>query len=231
MCIRDSSSGDLPDTRWALADFARQYPGYAKHFPRYLTTVISQLTNPRHRDELLANLTEESGIYDKAELIEVENSGIEPDWIVGRPHPELFDRFRRALGVPDANDGNEPDQVICWREMFLSLLANGSPAEAVGALGLGTEQIVSTIYLPFSRAIARLKDLSPRDSVFFTLHTAVDDHHQETLQNIAADLVTDASTARELRRGMLKALSLRSAFWDWMHSRALNPADAGQVLF
>lgn len=224
------ASGDLPDTRWALADFARQYPGYAKHFPRYLTTVISQLTNPRHRDELLENLTEESGIYEEHELIELKESGIKPDWIVGRPHPQLFDRFRRAMGVADPDGAGESDQVICWREMFLSLLSNGSPAEAVGALGLGTEQIVSTIYVPFSQAIARLKDLSPRDTVFFPLHTAVDDHHQETLQNVAAELVTDASTARELRRGMLKALSLRSAFWDWMYSRALNPSRAGQML-
>ena len=224
------ASGDLPDTHWALADFARQYPGYAKHFPRYLSTVISGLTNPRHRDELLQNLTEESGIYQEHELAELESSGIEADWIVGRPHPQLFDRFRRAMGVENLENEVESDQVICWRETFLSLLANGSPAEAVGALGLGTEQIVSTIYLPFTRAISRVRELSPRDSVFFPLHTSIDDHHQITLQKIAAELVNDASTARELRRGMLKALNLRSAFWDWMYSRALNPACAAQTL-
>ena len=223
------ASGDLPDTHWALADFARQYPGYAKHFPRYLSTVISRLTNPRHRDELLENLTEESGIYQEHELAELESSGIEADWIAGRPHPQLFDRFRRAMGVENLENEVEFDQVICWRETFLSVLANGSPAEAVGALGLGTEQIVSTIYLPFTRAIARVPELSPRDSVFFPLHTSIDDHHQKTLQKIAAELVNDASTARELRRGMLKALNLRSAFWDWMYSRALNPACAAQT--
>ena len=224
------ASGDLPDPRWALADFARHYPGYARHFPRYLTTVISRLTDARHRDDLLENLTEESGIYEEGELAELREHGIETEWIFGEPHPRLFDRFRTAMGVEDSEQAVEPDQVICWREMFLSLLANGSPVEAVGALGLGTEQIVSTIYQPFTKAIDRLGDLDPRDSVFFPLHTAVDDHHQETLQKVAADMVTDDRTARELRRGMLKALNLRSTFWDWMYSRALNPTHAGHTL-
>ena len=223
-------SGDLPDTRWALADFARHYTGYSQHFPRYLTTVISRLAEARHRDDLLENLTEESGIYEDSELAELADNGIEKEWIVGRSHPRLFDRFRRAMGVENSEHIVEPDQVICWREMFLSILANGSPAEAVGALGLGTEQIVSTIYQPFTRAIERLGDLSPRDSVFFPLHTTVDEHHQKTLQKVAADLVTDDRNAQELRRGMLKALNLRSVFWDWMYSRALNPTHADHML-
>ena len=43
------ASGELPDTRWALQDFARQYYAYSAHFPRYLTAVISKLENPSHR--------------------------------------------------------------------------------------------------------------------------------------------------------------------------------------
>ena len=114
--------------------------------------------------------------------------------------------------------------------MFISRWSNGTPAEAVGALGLGTENIVSTIYQPFCRAVATLPELEAKDTVFFPLHTAVDDHHQETLQGIAADLAVNDATRCELRRGMLKALSLRSVFWDWMYRRALDPQNADKAL-
>lgn len=214
--------GTLPDRHWALADFGRQYYSYSKHFPRYLTAVISQLEDPAHRRGLMENLTEESGIYEEAELAELAEIGIKREWIEGIPHPALFQRFCRAMGVDHGEDHVEEAEVVCWRELFLMLLSNGSAAEVVGALGLGTENIVSTIYLPFVDAINQLS-LDPKDTVFFSLHTAVDDHHQETLQNIAAELATTPKGRNDLRRGALKALAMRCAFWDWMYERALFP--------
>lgn len=222
-------SGSLPDVQWALADFARHYYFYSSHFPRYLTTVISRLEDPGHRRALMDNLTEESGTYGEEELQELAKFGCDPEWFVGIPHPLLFRRFSLAVGVtPDPAD--EHDQVICWRDMFLAVLGNGSPAEALGALGLGTENIVRTIYGPFVKAIDRLGTLDPRDTVFFPLHTAVDDHHQATLQAISADYARTPEGRSGLRRGMLKSLSLRSAFWDWLHARAMQPAAAESVL-
>ncbi|MED5419194.1 MAG: hypothetical protein VYA27_10850, partial [Verrucomicrobiota bacterium] len=47
--LSDLAAGNLPDTAWALRDFARQYPGYCAHFPRYLTVVISKLESADHR--------------------------------------------------------------------------------------------------------------------------------------------------------------------------------------
>ncbi len=223
-------SGALPDTRWALADFGQQYQCYSKDFPRYLTAVISRLADPGHRAGLMENLSEESGIYEAEELTALSEIGIKSEWIVGKPHPQLFDRFCKAMGLEDQDLSSEPDQIICWREMLIGLLSSGTPAEAVGALGLGTENIVSTIYKPFSRAVAMLPELAAKDTVFFPLHTAVDDHHQETLQGIAADLAVNDATRSELRRGMLKALALRSVFWDWMYRRALDPQNADKAL-
>jgi pyrroloquinoline quinone (PQQ) biosynthesis protein C len=221
------AEGSLPDTRWALADFARNYYGYSSHFPRYLTTVISRLENPAHRKSLLENLTEESGVYGDEEYAELATFGVKREWIEGIAHPLLFQRFSRAMGV-DHSRHQEKDQVVCWREMFLSVLAEGGPAEALGALGIGTENIVRTIYGPFVKALSRL-DLRPEDTVFFPLHTAVDDHHQATLEAISADFAATEEGRVGLRRGMLKALALRSAFWDWLHDRALNPAQAESV--
>lgn len=228
--LRALAAGALPDVRWALADFARHYHGYSSHFPRYLLATTARLPDPAHRVALLQNLTEESGSYEAAELAELAAIGVEPEWIVGVPHPELFRRFAAALGVNPAEPGAaEADALVCWRELFLQLLTHGTPAEAVGALGLGTEQIVSTIYQPFVAAIAMVRDLSPRDTVFFPLHTAVDDHHQATLQAIACDYARTEDGIVELRRGMLKALKLRASFWDWLYARALDPARADDV--
>jgi predicted DNA-binding ribbon-helix-helix protein len=33
-----------------------------------------------------------------------------------------------------------------------------------------------------------------------------------------------------LRRGMLKSLQLRTAFWDWLYERAMNPDCAQEVI-
>lgn len=226
--LRALEEGSLPDPRWALADFARQYDAYSAHFPRYLTTVISRLVRADHRRALLANLTEESGVYDEEELLALAKLGVEREWIEGLPHPVLFRRFAEALGVVQ-EEGSERDQVVAWRELFLQVLGN-SAAEGVGALGLGTENIVRTIYGPFVTAIAREGTVAPRDSVFFALHTAVDDHHQATLQALAVDHANTEEGRTLLRRGMLKALQLRSAFWDWMLARAMNPACADAVV-
>ena len=217
------AQGSLPDPQFALADFARHYYGYSAHFPRYLTALISRLEDPAHRRALLSNLTEESGVYDQEELDELAEIGIDAEWIVGIPHPELFQRFRSALHVDNTAAGDDHIEVLCWREMFLAILTNGSPAEAIGALGLGTETIVQTLYQPFVAAIDRLGSIQPRDAVFFPLHTAVDDHHQATLKEVAAAYAIDPQGRADLAKGMVKALSLRDAFWNWLHQRALDP--------
>ena len=223
--LKALASGDLPDMHWALADFGRQYYGYSAHFPRYLTKTISQLTNPAHRSALMENLTEESGSYHEDDLAELEGIGIKPEWILGIPHPELFKRFCDALGLSLNNVEEDQLEVVCWREMFLDVLGEGSPAQAIGALGLGTESVVSTMYKNFLPALAQL-DLPPADIVFFPLHATVDDHHQATLLEIASDFASTPEGRHDLLKGMRKALFLRAGFWDWMYSRAKDPASA-----
>ena len=80
--------------------------------------------------------------------------------------------------------------------------------------------MVRSIYQPICRAIARVPELGAEATVFFPLHAAVDDHHQATLQRIAADLAATPGGVRDLAKGMRKALALRSSFWDWLEDRA-----------
>jgi pyrroloquinoline quinone (PQQ) biosynthesis protein C len=204
-----------------LQDFARHYHGYSSHFPRYLAACMSRLEDEEDRRALLANLSEESGCYSPEDLRLLQASGIASEWIVNVPHPVLFQRFRRALGVGEDDPAGEHPEVIAWREMFLSLLSLGSGAEAVGALGLGTEGVVPAIYPAFVAALRRLRDVAPRDGVFFQLHTLVDDHHQASLLALARKLVGSPQGRRDLVLGMTKALALRDGFWCWLHERAM----------
>ena len=219
--LTDLAEGHLPDLSWAIRDFATQYPSYCAHFPRYLTVVISKLESPGHRKTLMQNLIEESGMLDDEEIAVILEHGIDPDWVQGIPHPKLFERFQHAIGVRDTDEhADDALEVVCWRESFYHLLANGSPAEAIGAIGLGTENIVDRIYTPIIRAIERLGTLERRDYVFFELHCEVDDDHHEALLSIANDFADVPLNRIDLRKGMLKALGLRARFWDWMHDRA-----------
>ena len=213
--------GAFPSLHWALADFAEHYYGYSSQFPRYLTALISRMEEPNHRKVLLDNLMEESGQYDEAELEELKRWGVEPNWIIGVPHPELFNRFRNAIGVSNIAAADDHIEVVCWREQFLAILNGGTAAQALGALGLGTETIVQTIYQPFVDAIAKLGTLKPEDAVFFPLHTTVDDHHQATLKAIATEFAATPEGRVELAKGMRKALALRDSFWSWLYERAM----------
>jgi pyrroloquinoline quinone (PQQ) biosynthesis protein C len=214
------ADGSLPNPTRALADFAHQYMGYSTHFPRYLTALISRLDDPDHRQTLLANLQEETGQYAPSELATLADCGIQAEWILGVPHPELFRRFHRAVNGADAAGAGEQLEVVCWRDMLLTVISMGSAAEAVGALGLGTEAIVPILYDHILRAIARHGGLHPRDTVFFALHTLVDDAHQASLRQIAIAHAATASGQRDLARGMHKALALRDSVWNWLHERA-----------
>jgi CRP-like cAMP-binding protein len=224
LALRDRS---LPDMKWALADFARQYLGYSSHFPRYLTTVIGRLEVPEHRSALMENLTEESGIYESEEMEELAEIGVEQEWIDGIPHPVLFRRFCLAAGVDQESLSEDAVEVVCWREMFLGVLSGGSTAEALGALGLGTENVVSTMYQHFLPALEVL-EVPPSETVFFPLHAAVDDHHQETLMEISKHYAATSEGRRDLLKGMRKALTLRAGFWDWLHARALTKGQSDE---
>ena len=217
--LKALAGGEFRDMKLILKDFAAQYGHYSAWFPRYLTAVISKLENAGHRKHLLDNLAEERGELHEEDLNAIRALGIKDEWVQGIPHPELFRRFQKAIAAdPDANPGIE---VSVWRESFLLLIQGNHAVTAVGAIGLGTESVVKHIYHPIIEAIRKHTELSLEEYVFFPLHTEVDDEHGQILMNIAAELAAEGPEKElELRKGMLKALNLRAAFWDDMFERA-----------
>ena len=212
----------FPDMAWAVRDFAWHYHGYSSWFPHYLAAVIGSMDREEHRELLQENLNEENGELGAEERATLKTVGIDPETVDGVPHPVLFRRFCRAMGIGEEALGNPHQSTVRWRSRFRRFLESSSPAAGVGALGLGTESIVKHISDQILPAIRSLPLLSREDYVFFELHCVVDDQHQADLLEVAQDLITTAEARRELRRGMLTALDLRCQLWDRLYRRALG---------
>ncbi|MDG2425412.1 MAG: iron-containing redox enzyme family protein [Flavobacteriales bacterium] len=213
--------GTLPDPLGALKRFASEYAVYTGSFQNYLLLCMSKMEDQRHRSILLENLCEESGMIEEEELLELAEIGIPAEWVQGVPHPELFERFRTALGADEHYNTGEIASL--WKSLFLAQLKEANAAEALGALGLGTESIIKHFYRPLIEAIRNLTDLKREDYVFFELHAEIDDEHGKLMIQIADDLVAEnPRNYEDMKQGMRKALGLRSFFCDMMLNMELN---------
>lgn len=206
--------GGYADPAAVLRSYAWEYSGYSAWFPKYLQTVIDRLDRPEHRELLLHNLEEEKGQLGEDDRQALREVGIDPLPLIGVPHPVLFRRFCHAMGIDEQQLATPSANAVRWRTRLMHFLDGASPAAAVGALGLGTEQIVRPIYEQLLAGIRRIPTLRREDYVFFELHCLVDDQHQKDLLEIAKDLATTPDGLRDLRHGMLTALELRGEFWD-----------------
>jgi len=212
--LDDVALGPPREVEAAMRSFARDYFAYSRSFPSYLEMVISKLECPAHRELLARNLLEEGGRIDAEDAERLAAAGIDRADIDGVPHPELFRRFCHALGLETRELERSGGAGQAWRQGMLALLADASPAAAIGALGPGTEGVVRPIYQKLLRGIRRLDGLEPRDYVFFELHCSVDDQHSLDLRRVAHDLLDTPQAGREMRRGMLEALRLRQDFFS-----------------
>ncbi len=212
------ASCEAPLLKAPLVEFAANYHGYSQWFPYYLRAVIEGLDREDHKQLLRHNLQEEQGLLDDEDRKMLESLGIDTEKVDGIPHPQLFERFCDALGVGARERNSPPEATQSWRSEFRRLLEHGSPAVAVGALGLGTEAIVSTLYGQLLTALRRVPALKREGYVFFELHCLVDDQHQRDLLAIAGDLAERPGGLEELQHGMFEALRLREEFMDALAS-------------
>lgn len=219
-----------PDT--VLKDFLFQYLAYSNDFLRYLTATIAQLEERSHREMLVHNLMEEAGKVDADDEPALTAAGIKIDWIQGVPHPALYTRFLDAVGIDQKFRSKTEfcDEALVWRRMFLNICSTGGAAQALGAMGMGTENVVKFVYAEIIKAIERNLDVSRKDRVFFDLHAAVDDEHGEVIDNISIEFAQYRRNREPLRNGMLMALGARAAFFDGMMHRAQHIKTVGESL-
>jgi pyrroloquinoline quinone (PQQ) biosynthesis protein C len=212
------SIGSLPNMRLALQDFAYQYSFYSAGFVGYLKVLIDQLPSQNHKDILLENVAEENGNCHGVELPDHVLKSIE-----GVPHSLLYKRFQEAIGIDDAyrSQHRACETAILWRAQF-SHLCRLSPETAIGALGMGTELIVHSIYDQILSAIKQHTSITLTERVFFDLHSQCDDEHAEAMQKIAQDLAVTPEACEKIEFGTYMAINLRSMFWNKMYQRALS---------
>jgi len=219
--LRNLSSGKFTDMDFAIKDFAKQYYFYSEWFPRYMETVAARLTDEKHVKLILQNLSEEQGLLSENELSRLVALGIDPAWVDGIAHPELYRRFLNSIGIHTIE---KPDTCVSeWREALLAYLQTASQAEIIGAIGLGTESVVKHIYPYIVKSINAYTSLKLEDYVFFPLHTEVDVTHGEIILQITEEIIQqDEQQAELVRKGMMTALNLRSKYWNAMKSRAVK---------
>jgi pyrroloquinoline quinone (PQQ) biosynthesis protein C len=202
-------NGTLPDTAEALKNYAHQYSFYSSYFVKYLDGVINALELQSHKDTLFENIEEERGNPDATELIE-------------KPHVEIFDYFKKTIGVDKEYEDNHPASTttLLWRDLFLQKCNSTIPGVGVGAIGIATEYIVPHIYKFIAEAIENHTDYPEDASVFFRLHMECDEEHADNLIKVTTEIAEDTSTREAIRFGVISALNLRNAFWDSQYSRA-----------
>ena len=153
------------------------------------------------------------GQLHEEDLQAIRALGIEDEWVIGIPHPQLFAQFKQSICAEHQFELNSAVQE--WRAAFLNYMNDCSEAEAVGAIGFGTESIVKHIYQPIIKSISTYSGLTLRDYVFFPLHTEVDDEHGKVLISIANELASQSEeNGRLIKKGMEVALDLRNEFWS-----------------
>jgi len=211
--------GNLPNVELAIKDFAFQYGLYSSNFVRYLSAVINNLKETQHKEILLGNLTEEQGDTHDIELPSDVLSSV-----IGVPHTQLYHRFQEAMGVDKNYRSTTPQcqTALLWRDQFLQLCEMDEYV-GIGAIGIGTELIVSGIYNQILEGLKAHSDLTMTQRVFFDLHSQCDEAHAAQMILIAKELALNNDTACErIEYGMRMAIMMRTAFWDKMLERALN---------
>jgi hypothetical protein len=160
--LRAMRDGDFPNVRLAFQDFAFQYGLYSAQFVSYMSAVIKNLNNAEHKKILLANLAEEQG--------DTHDIDLPPDVlasVVGQPHALLYRRFQVALGVDTGTHEITPEcPGHLWSQQFLQL-CEMNECVGVGAIGIGTELIVASIYDQILAGIKAHSDLTMTERVFF----------------------------------------------------------------
>lgn len=210
--------GDFPNVDLAFKDFAFQYGIYSAAFVRYVSAVIENLSNTEHKQILLSNLAEEQGNTHDVEL--------PPDVLAsvfGQPHTSLYRRFQEALGI-DADyrkTARRCQTSLSWSRQFLQICKKNE-CVGVGAIGIGTELIVSRIYDQILEGLEAHTNLTMTQRVFFDLHSKCDEEHSAQLLSIAEDLARDRAACEQIEYGTRKAIDMRVAFWDKMLVRAHN---------
>lgn len=211
-------TADFADPKAALCDFALLNYRFASQFPRYLTAALSRLELHEHRLSLLPAL-QESLHFDAAAAARFTAVGVDVGRLQGTARAELNLSFLNALGVQLADIEVEQHAIVCWRELFIATLTQGTAAEAVGALAYGAGATSRAVYEAALPTLAAIPSLSPQDGAFLYVATLHPPSYVSTMREIAAHYAELPEGRRDLAKGMHKAMILRLGFFEALAER------------
>lgn len=216
--VEQLRTANFEDPKAALADFVLYSYQFSSQFPRYLTAALSRLDVHEHRLLLLPAL-QETLQFDATARERLSAAGLDVDPWTGHNRAELNLQLLRSLGLDRSAVEVEQLCVVCWRELFLATLTQGTPAEAVGTLAYGagyTSIAVYTAALPTLRAIP---DVKPQDAAFLYVAALHPPPYLQTMQEIALHHAETPEGRRDLIKGMNKAMMIRLALFETLASR------------
>jgi len=198
--LRAMREGDFPNVDMAFKDFAYQYGLYSVRFVDYVLAILEN--GDTHDIELPSDVLAT---------------------VVGQPHTDLYRRFQEALGVnADYREITPQCQTgLLWSEQFLQLCEMNA-CVGIGAIGIGTELIVASVYNQILEGLKEHSALTMTQRVFFDLHSECDEEHAAQMMLIASDLALDRTACEQIEYGVKMAINMRVMFWDKMLERARN---------
>ncbi|HLG20482.1 MAG TPA: iron-containing redox enzyme family protein [Bdellovibrionota bacterium] len=159
--------GDL--NREDMNDFAIQFYGFVKHFPRILATLLASTPDEKAADELCVILASELGNGDPTIR-----------------HEYMYHRFLRSIGIEPREalqKGLEPET-----ESFVSgmveLYGHKDYGVALGA-SFGLENMAITMWdhlIPGLQKLKKQDDFKGMDIHYFTFHRALEGEHEDGME-------------------------------------------------
>lgn len=189
------SKGEVPMP--TLREYAAQYHHFEANFPRYVAGTYARIPDPARRRVLLDNLVDEEGR--------------------SPTHPELWQRFGRAIGVSTPQLLSTPPSPATQRLLMVYERAalNRSAASGLGAL-YAYESIFPEVAAEKSRGLRENYGITAPDAhEFFRVHTMADREHSAAERQLLAE---EMRTPAGRRAALTAARESRDAWWGFLDS-------------
>lgn len=149
----------------------------------------------------------------------------------GKSHPELFRRFVRSCGGPEADASlltTPLDQAtIDLVEAHMSLCRDEPFLVGIGAIGQAHEFAIGFMFPPLVKGL-ELAGFKREEIEFFTLHVEHDVEHSNMLEAAMIRLAMTDADRELIRRGTLASLEHRDRLWTAMQRRMIA-IDTGET--
>lgn len=183
-------------SRARLDTFLVQQAKYSAHFTRYLCALMSNLESGEDLVRLAANLVEETGGGDGS-----------------LPHAQLYADMLADFDLQKDQFPTHTETQLLIDTMYV-LCRHPNPAHGLGAMCLGAEAIVPTVYSAIVEGYGHVGVAAQRLG-FFLIHIECDDGHAQTMRDIMAGMAhrQPPSVERMVAAGEM-ALHARYRFFD-----------------